>query len=184
METYIEAVHCTDDNFQGIEGRFGGSSEVQVVSIDENGEVQRLRLGGADRKETVLSVASVLNASLVSEGVANLKDGGFKRDKTREIALYGRCTDFAERIMKLSSVEKPISTDEDLEPGECNNEPDDKANLTIDLTSTTHKSTGLLGLELVVSTGSPSSDEKGPIVTVDRSGVAMLEIEVQEAKSQ
>jgi hypothetical protein len=110
METYIEAVHCTDDNFQGIEGRFGGSSEVQVVSIDKNGEVQRLRIGGADRKETVLNVVSVLSACLVSEGIANLKNGGFKTGTT-EARLYNRCADFAAKIMELSSVEEPTSTE-------------------------------------------------------------------------
>jgi hypothetical protein len=183
METYIEAVHCTDDNFQGIEHRFGGRSEVQVVSIDKNGKVQRLRLGGTDSEDAAIAVASVLQASLFSEGVQSLENGGFKAGKT-EAKLYNKCADFAAKIMELSSVEEPIPTEEDLDSGKCNNEPDDKANLTIDLTSITHRSTGLLGLELVVSTGSPSSDEKGPLVTVDRSGVAMLEREVREATSQ
>lgn len=83
METYIEAVHCTDDNFQGIEGRFGGSSEVQVVSTDENGKVQRLRLGGTDSEDAAIAVASVLQASLFSEGVQSLENGGSRLEKLK-----------------------------------------------------------------------------------------------------
>ena len=181
METYIEAVHCTDDNFQGIEHRFGGRSEVQVVSTDENGKVQRLRLGGTDSEDAAIAVASVLQASLFSEGVQSLENGGFKAGKT-EAKLYNRCANFAAKIMELCDDEVRPLTEKVLDLGKCNDEPGDKANLTIDLTSTTHRLPSLLGL--TISTGSPNSDGEGPLVTVNRSGVAMLKGEVQEAISQ
>jgi hypothetical protein len=105
----FEVVRRGDDNFQGVPGRFGGSYEIQVIGDDKDPEA-RLRLGGADQEKTALGVVSVLIAGLVSRGIADLKNGGFGAGTT-EARLYNRCADFAAKIMELSSVEEPTSTE-------------------------------------------------------------------------
>jgi hypothetical protein len=154
----FEVVRRGDDNFQGVPGKFGGGYEIQVIGDDQN-LGSRLRLGGADREKTAMAVAAVLNAAIYAPEISGLANYGLK--DSSQVALLGRLLSFGEQITAFTEGDSAPQSEE-----------------IIDLRPPTDRLPSLLGL--TISTGSPNSDGEGPLVTVNRSGVAMLKGEVKK----